>query len=273
MKKYKLFWIISAILTIIITLSSCSKVDSIDITFYYTNNADIENCSTMILPIERFGDESERNKFLNLKGSLGSIKIDNTLNYIGKVTLPLTAITHSKDFDIYAIFESGVEVKSFEVEVNNDVTLNGVECKKDNKYIFDASEKKESRLFLNVELKDFVTITFNSLIDMDNNKYNLSKYNEIRLALAPQFVKFSDDYKSFTIDTTNINLVHILIDGNEVNYEKDKYYEFGKNIKIVYDLKVQDDTLYSDRRYEIYDGMLLINFGTESKIIHRYETE
>ena len=277
MRKYKLFWIISAILTVIFTLSSCNGSISLDISTYHLFNADIETCSTFIIPMKDQINEASQNTNSNLKGGLNSIKIDHTLNYIGAVILPLTAVINSNNFELYPVLDLkediDIDVKSFEVEVNNDVTLNGIECKKDNKYTFDVRERKEYPFTLDVELKDTVTITFNSFIDRDNNKFKLSKYNEIRLALTPQFVKFSDDYKSFTVDTTNINLVHILIDGNEVNYEKDKYYEIGKKIKIVYDLKVQDDTLYSARRYEIYDGMLLINFDTGSKIIHRYETE
>ena len=126
MIKYKLFWIISAILTFIIILSSCNGSISLDISTYHLINADIETCSTFIIPMKDQINEASQNTNSNLKGGLNSIKIDHTLNYIGAVILPLTAVINSNNFDLYPVLDLkediDIDVKSFEVEVNNDVT-------------------------------------------------------------------------------------------------------------------------------------------------------
>ncbi len=264
----------------LLSLSSCDSELFVHIYSYDFYNTDLEGQSYGV------GLIAEENLDLYYKGHPIAL---SGFSY-GEVT-PLAAVPMTNEFDIFITYnytddkfkKLELNVKSFEIEVSNNVKINNVDCEKDNKYTINVKnivENKEAKYdicIFNVNINDSVTISIKSVIDESDKVYSTDTNNAIRIIKPNDFVKFGDDYKSFTLDTTNVNIYKIIIDYNTIyDPSEEKYiiltkiFNFTKQVRIWYSVPGFEDYKIF-RRYEIYKDKLFIDFYYKANVIHTYE--
>ena len=279
----------------LLSLSSCGSELFVHIYSYDFYNTDLESQSYGVGLIE-----TKENSDLVYNGTPVAFW---DFSY-GKVT-PLTAVPMTNEFDIFITYnytddefkKLGLNVKSFEIEVSNNVKINNVDCEKNNKYTFNVKNIAENFEYdgnikeayydiciFNVNINDSVTISIKSVTDESDKVYSTKGNNAIRIIKPDDFVKFGDDYKSFRLDTTNINIYKIIIDyrtiyessepinesSEPININITRNFYFTKQARIWYSVPGFEDYKIF-RRYEIYDDKLFIDFYYKAYVIHTYE--
>ena len=265
----------------LLALSSCGSELFVHILGYDFYNTDLEGQSYGVGLIG-----SEENRDYYYKGRPIAL---SGFSY-GEVT-PLAAVPMTNEFEIFITYnytddkfkKLELNVKSFEIEVSNNVKINNVDCEKDNKYTINVKnivENKEADYdicIFNVNINDSVTISIKSVIDESDKVYSTDTNNAIRIIKPDEFVKFGDDYKSFTLDRTNVNIYKIIIDYNTVyDPSEEKYiiltkiFNFTKQVRIWYSVPGFEDYKIF-RRYEICEDKLFIDFYYTANVIHTYE--
>lgn len=265
----------------LLSLSSCGSELFVHIYGYDFYNTDLEGQSYGVGLIG-----TEENRDLYYQGNPIAL---SGFSY-GEVT-PLAAVPMTNEFDIFITYnytddkfkKLELNVKSFEIEVSNNVKINNVDCEKDNKYTINVKnivENKEAKYdicIFNVNINDSVTISIKSVIDEFDKVYSTDTNNAIRIIKPDDFVKFGDDYKSFTLDTTNVNIYKIIIDYDTIidssepnNFNITRNFYFTKQARIWYSVPGFEDYKIF-RRYEIYKDKLFIDFYYAANVIHTYE--
>ena len=265
---------------VLLSLSSCGSELFVHIYGYDFYNTDLEGQSNGVGLIA-----TEEHLNLYYKGYHAS----SGFSY--EEVTPLAAVPMTNEFDIFITYrytddkfkKLELNVKSFEIEVSNNVKINNVDCEKDNKYtinvknIFENKEADYDICIFNVNINDSVTISIKSVIDESDKVYSTDTNNAIRIIKPDDFVKFGDDYKSFTLDTTNVNIYKIIIDYNTIidssepnSFDITRHFYFYKQARIWYSVPGFEDYKIF-RRYEIYKDKLFIDFYYTTNVIHTYE--
>ena len=282
----KIIATISMIFILLLTLSSCDdenngknvKVESLSISDYVLVDACVDEKSKYV-----FLDSSDVNYYgqylKKQKGNTSSsLRNDNTTKYsmdrffYSDPKNPLSAVVSAKSFYMFVCLEAWVEtkVKSVELEVDNDVMLEGVNCTKNNTYSFDV-EGYEGYFIINVDIKDSVTISFKKIVDENNNAYSVTRYYGIELLDASNLVSFNDSYDELIInDIPNIELTSVKVLNENVEIKKTYSLSTYDEIEIKYNYYIGETYVTCSRGYYIgTDGISHSSEGM-STIIHKF---
>ncbi len=262
MKRNKfVLWII-IVFILILSLSSCGtdNDNNFSISFYYIvdGGRDFNYSRVYSLnsnEVDMFLNKNEESKSLNDSYS----KIDDAKFYswYGYIKMPFDIFVSVQRFDMYIDCNALVDIKYIELETKNDITINGVYCKKNtiNEIQIETFNKY---IKLSIDLKEFTNLEFLSVKTEDGKKYDLTNsYNKINLISTYNLVSFSSDFNSFTVNEIE-NVEELTVIRDNLSFDIDNTFSFTDSntyiIKYVYNI---DDIKYEcEREYKKEDNCL-----------------
>lgn len=191
-----------------------------------------------------------------------------------------TGVISNNSFDIYVITEClKTNVKEVELEVNNDVIINDIECKKGELYKIDVTGKK-NYFILSLNVSNDVTIKILSLKDNEDNLYDVTnvvngrkRTNEIEIISLIDMVTFDESYSSFRInDNPNIKITSIQYNENRNIELKDNYvFNIGDIYYIDYTFTIKGVDIKCHRAYTKSENEVYHSGCCSYTIIHKFE--
>ncbi len=221
----------------------------------------IDDRSTLVMAenkdsIQTLIDESKKYEYPESKEQKG-IMVDDDSNE--SELAGFYAVVSNKKFDIYVCIDSiPNDVKSIELEVGNDININGVNCNKGDSYNIEV-EGTKLYFVLSVEFSKNTTIKLISLRDLDGNKYvidnciySIKRANEIEFIGVFDLVTFDDSFNTFRInDCSSIEFTSIKY--NQQLYQEinnDYSFDVSTSYTIKYKYNANGVILNCDRTYE-----------------------